>query len=63
MEKIAYSIVEAAKASGVSKSRLYEALNARALVAHKNGSSTVILKSDLEAYLRALPHYRPQEAA
>ena len=63
MDKIAYKITEAVEIAPVGKTRLYEALNSRALKAHKQGSHTLIMHDDLEAWLRSLPDYEPAQAA
>jgi excisionase family DNA binding protein len=63
MEKLAYKIPEAVQVAPVGKTRLYEAINNRALKAHKQGSHTIIMRDDLEAWLRSLPEYEPAHAA
>ncbi len=59
MEKLAYKIPEAVQVAPVGKTRLYEAINSRALKAHKQGSHTIIMADDLKAWLRSLPDYQP----
>lgn len=54
---IAITIPEAVKASGLSRSRLYEALK-NELPARKAGRRTLIMVADLEAYLASLPTYQ-----
>ncbi len=63
MEKLAYKIPEAVQVAPVGKTRLYEALNSGALRAHKQGAHTIIMRDDLEAWLRSLPDYKPAQAA
>jgi excisionase family DNA binding protein len=63
MEKIAYKIPEAVQVAPVGKTRIYEALNSGALKAHKQGSHTIIMRSDLESWLRAMPKYEPSPKA
>lgn len=58
---LAVTISEAAKASGLSRTALYEALNRGALVARKSGRRTLISYADLQTYLASLPTY-PAEA-
>ena len=61
MEKpITLTIPDAVRLSGISRSALYDALNSEenGLVARKAGRRTLILLSDLEAYLASLPTYR-----
>lgn len=53
---IAVTIPEAVKASGLSRSHLYEAMK-RDLPARKAGRRTLIMVADLEAYLASLPAF------
>ena len=57
MEKIAYPIIEAAKAVDVSRSRIFEAARNQELTVHKAGRSTIVAHDDLvgwsNLYLRA----------
>lgn len=55
---IALTIQDAVKASGLSRSRLYEALKLGELPARKAGRRTLIALADLEAYLASLPTYQ-----
>jgi excisionase family DNA binding protein len=55
---ITLSIPEAVRVSGLSRSRVYEALKARELKAVKAGRRTLIPVADLEAYLANLPQYQ-----
>lgn len=57
---IAITIPEAVKVSGLSRSRLYEALRSE-LPARKAGRRTLIMVADLEAYLASLPTYQAGE--
>lgn len=59
---IALHVNEAAKVGGVSRSELYKAMKAGDLRAKKHGRRTIILRTDLAAYLSALPDYSPQAA-
>jgi excisionase family DNA binding protein len=52
---LAYPIDEAAKAAGVTRERLYQAVRANELTARKAGRSTLVLRSDLETWLLSLP--------
>jgi len=54
---IAVTISDAVKATGLSRSRLYEALKDGSLSAKKAGRQTLISFSDLQAYLASLPAY------
>ena len=50
-------IPEAIDYSGLSRTRLYEALRRRELKARKAGRRTLIAIADLDAYLASLPEY------
>ena len=54
-EILALSLKDAARAAGLGKSALYEAIAERRLTARKFGRRTLVLKADLEAFLRHLP--------
>lgn len=58
---IAVTIPEAVNATGLSRSRIYEALKSKALRAKKAGRRTLITLADLEAYLASLPTYGEEE--
>ncbi|MBI3964772.1 MAG: helix-turn-helix domain-containing protein, partial [Chloroflexi bacterium] len=51
----AYRPADAAKALGISRSKLYELLQRGELPAKKVGSATLIRRVDLEAWLAAQP--------
>jgi helix-turn-helix protein len=53
--KIAHTIPEAVRASGLSRSTIYLAISSGALCARKSGSRTLILDADLRQFLRSLP--------
>ncbi|WP_374543554.1 helix-turn-helix domain-containing protein [Sphingorhabdus sp.] len=55
---IAITIPDAVKASGMSRSSIYEALKRGDLSARKAGRRTLIAFSDLQAYLASLPEYK-----
>jgi len=55
---IAVTIPDAVKASGMSRTSIYEALKRGDLTARKAGRRTLISFSDLEAYLANLPTYQ-----
>lgn len=54
---LAVTIPDALKATGLSRSALYEALKRGDLTALKAGRRTLIPFVDLEAYLAGLPAY------
>jgi hypothetical protein len=61
LKRVALDIPGAVDASGLSRAQIYKDLRAGKLVAHKNGSRTLIFLDDLEEYLRRLPRaqFRP----
>lgn len=52
---VAYSLNEAAKLIGIGKTRLYEEIGSKRLRAVKVGKRTLILSSDIQAWLSSLP--------
>lgn len=50
-EKLAYTVQEAVKATGVSKSALYEDVAAGKLELRKRGTRTLILADELRRYV------------
>ena len=56
---ISVTIPEAVRASGMSRSAIYEALKRGELTARKAGRRTLIPFADLQAYVAALPAYQP----
>lgn len=58
MTPIALTISDAVKASGISRTSLYEALKRGDLTAFKAGRRTLIRHAELEAYMAGLPAYR-----
>ena len=63
MERLAYKITEVPQVAPVCKTKVYEAINSGELRARKKGASTIIMRDDLEAWLRSLPDYKPSQAA
>ena len=55
MDKIAYTIPEAVEATGISRTMIYKAMEEGRLTAKKNGKRTLILREELERFMRALP--------
>ncbi|MEY9525607.1 excisionase family DNA binding protein [Bradyrhizobium japonicum] len=49
------SIFEAAAVAGIGRTKLYEALNTKALVSHRYGKRRIVLRKDLLDFLNALP--------
>lgn len=61
--KLAFSIKDAVRVSGLSRSLLYVAIGRGVLRARKFGARTVILDSDLRQFLRSLPQLTKRDAA
>ena len=53
--EIAFTIAEACEFSGLGRSSLYRLFEKRALIPRKAGRRTLILREELEAYIRSLP--------
>jgi len=53
--RTAYSIAEVMAQSGLGRDTIYKAINQGRLKARKLGRRTIILASDLQAFLEALP--------
>ena len=60
MDEELMSIDEASEASGLGRNSLYKAINSGELIARKYGRRTMILKSDFQDFLEALPKYEPK---
>lgn len=52
---LSHSVAEAAKAAGLGRSTIYEAITKGALRARKHGKRTLILHDDLRDWLDSLP--------
>jgi hypothetical protein len=59
--KLAFTLKEATRASGLSRSLLYIAIGRGELHARKCGARTLILESDLRRFLRRLPRLTKSE--
>jgi hypothetical protein len=57
LAKLAHTIPEAVRASGLSRSMIYLAIRRGALRARKCGARTLILDPDLRRFLRGLPPF------
>lgn len=55
--QLSLSIEEVSKATGIGRTKVYEAINKGLLHAKKYGARTVILKDDLESFLSNLDDY------
>lgn len=60
---LSYSIDTAAAVTGLSRTRLFEAIRDAKLTARKDGRSTIVERSELARYLATLPtRGRPPES-
>lgn len=55
IHKIALTIPEAVKFSGIGRSTLYKLFNSGKLTPRKSGKRTLVIADELEAYVRNLP--------
>jgi excisionase family DNA binding protein len=60
-DKIAFTLEEAARASGLSRSFLYVAIGRGALRAKKCGRRTLVLARDLRVWIERLPAIKVNE--
>jgi excisionase family DNA binding protein len=58
-QKLAYSIDDVTKLTGVGRSFVYEQIKAGRLVVKKAGRRTLIFDTDLKAWLAGLPGKAP----
>jgi excisionase family DNA binding protein len=58
--KLALGVAEAAKAAGVGRTTLFEAIRKGEIAAKKVGRRTIITTDELHAWLRSLPQRRTQ---
>ena len=61
--QISYSIKEACTLTGIGQTKMYEAINEGVLPAKKFGRRTLILASDLEAFLSSLESFPARNTA
>lgn len=57
--KLAYSIHEVTKLTGVGRSFVYEEIKVGRLLVRKAGRRTLVFDNDLKAWLASLPAKRP----
>lgn len=55
MEKMALALPEVVRATGISRSRLYQAMSDGELIGRKLGKRILFLPHELEAFLKNLP--------
>ena len=61
--RVAFSIAEVLAQTGLGRDRLYKMIGEQKLIARKCGRRTIILATDLEAFLQSLPTIRESAAA
>ncbi len=54
---LSLSIEEVREATGIGRTKIYEAINKGLLPAKKYGKRTIVLKQDLESFLTGLEAY------
>ncbi len=55
IEKLAFTITEAADVSSLGQTSLYKAIKEKRLISRKYGSRTIITRDDLASFLDSLP--------
>jgi excisionase family DNA binding protein len=61
--RTAFSIAEVLAQTGLGRDKLYKMIGEQKLIARKCGRRTIILATDLEAFLQSLPTIRESAAA
>jgi excisionase family DNA binding protein len=61
--KLALSIEEAATAVSIGRTLIFEEIRNERLIARKIGRRTVILKADLDAWLKSRPNTKASQSA
>jgi hypothetical protein len=55
MDRIAYTLPQAARIAGVSRTRIFEAVRKQELTIRKAGRASIVTHDDLLAWIRSLP--------
>lgn len=63
MTQLAYSIEDICKITGIGRTKIYEAMNSGRLKARKLDGRTVVLKEDLDSFLKNLEPYISQKSS
>lgn len=57
MTQLSMSIEQVCAATGIGRTKIYQAINAGALKARKFGKRTIILQEDVSSFLKSLEAY------
>jgi excisionase family DNA binding protein len=60
--KLAFSVEEAAIAAGIGRTLIFEEIRTNRLFARKVGRRTIILKDDLDAWLKSRPNTKASQS-
>lgn len=60
VQALGFSVADAARAAGLSRSKLYEALKAGDLAGRKAGRRTIIEEFELRRWLSNMPSWQPR---
>lgn len=60
MPEYLMSLAEVVRFSGLSRTSIYNAINAGQLVARKFGTKTVVFESDFNEWLKSFPTIKPR---
>jgi hypothetical protein len=55
MDRVAYSLPDAARIAGVSRTRIFEAVRKQELTIRKAGRASIVTHDDLLAWINSLP--------
>ena len=55
MDRIAYTLPEAARIAGVSRTRIFEAVRKQELTIRKAGRASIVTHDDLFTWIKSLP--------
>lgn len=56
--RVSYSIEEVCLATGLGRTKIYEAINRGELRAKKHGKRTLVLKTDLDVFVSGMEPYQ-----
>lgn len=58
-ESLAYRVPQACAVSGYGRTKMYELIGEGKIPTKKDGKVTLIMRDDLESYLKSLPYNEP----